>query len=176
MSRSQEEMIRENAGDAMNRNTQSPAGTKQVPPPDSNTAGVADPQPPQAGAAPAGEDADVQGMHESAQRAINSFAGISGPDSPASIVESKADGASEASRASADDHSDAGTTNQAVGQAEEGYSSESGDGDGDGRQYKEPSTGQMLAGIMSSDDNLKWESKIVSKLSGAAGETMPENG
>lgn len=158
-----EEMIRENAGDALTEKTQSPEGTKQMGTPDSNTGGVPDPSAPAGGAPNIGSVEQEQAAFiQEAEQAKAAFAGTGGPDTAAGIIESKAD-----SPPSTDQTQSAGGVDYgAPERAREGAGDE-----GDEREYPEPSTGDMLASELGSEPSLKWEGKIAEKLAGSEGET-----
>ena len=167
---SQEEMIRENAGDAMNQNIQSPEGTKDVAPPDSNTSGVSDPQPPEQTAQVGSVEQETAALSAEAQEAQEYFAGVKDQPGFAGIVESKADGVQGGPSAG----QTAETTGYDPGAPERAREQQSEAEGGDGS--KEPATGDMYAGVISSDPNMQWESKMAEKLSGAEGVTAPEEG
>ncbi|MEX2551656.1 MAG: hypothetical protein WD627_01445 [Actinomycetota bacterium] len=162
---SQQNTIRENAGDAMNQGTQSPEGTKDMPAPDSNPWGAADPEPRgNDQAAPVGSvQAENAAVHEEAQKAQEYFAGVAGQAGFAGIAESEADGVQGQPSAGQSAGYDTGAPERAREQSDEA-------GQGDG---KEPGTGEMMAGVLSSDPNMEWESKMAEKMSGAEGVTAP---
>jgi hypothetical protein len=167
---SQEEIIRENAGDAMNQGTQSPEGTKKMPAPDSNEWGAADPEPRGSGqTAPVGSvQEENRAVHEEAQRAQSYFAGTAGEPGAAGIVESKADGAQGSPTNG--QTTGAGGVDQGAPERAKEQKDEATAGD-----EAEPSTGEMYAAVISSDPNMKWESKLAEKLSGAEGVTAPKD-
>jgi hypothetical protein len=160
---SQEEIIRENAGDAMNRNIQSPEGTKDVSPPDSNSAGVPDPEPTTATTPLGSVEQETAALSEEAREAQEYFAGVAGDPGSVRLVESEADAAQGAPTG---DAPSAGFDTAAPERAQEGDKTK-----GD----EEPSTGEMYAGVISSDPNMQWESKMAEKLSGAEGVTAPRD-
>jgi hypothetical protein len=150
----------------MNQGTQSPEGTKEMPPPDSNQWGAADPEPRGEGqTAPVGSvQEENRAVHEEAQRAQEYFAGVAGEPGAAGIVESKADGA-QGQPSNEQNTQSAGYDTAAPERAQEGDKTK-----GD----EEPSTGEMYAGVISSDPNMEWESKLAEKMSGAEGVTAPK--
>lgn len=163
MSKDMDQEIRDNAGDEMNKNIQSPEGAKRLPDPDSNTGGVPDPSL-EAPATDAGSTEDqVQGVHQAAEKAQAAFAGTADLPGKAGVVESEADGSggSTAQSSESDDQ------NEGLGEVSGGFNPDDvkDAGKDDESEDKQPGTGAMMAGVLASDDNMKWESKIVSAFS-----------
>lgn len=101
---------------------------------------------------------EQQALHEEAQQAEAAFAGAAGEPGAAGAIESEADAPLSAGQTQT-----AGDTGGETGGG--------GEGAGGGREYEEPSTGQMLASELGSEPSMQWESKIAEKLSGSGGET-----
>lgn len=179
MSPDMDQEIRDNAGDALNEATGNTVGTKKWGEQETNTGGEADPQIDQAAAAQAADapstDQQIQGVHEAAQKAQAAFAGTADLPGAAGVVESHADGAA-AGASSGSDSPAAGSAHNADGESD-GLGAVSGGFDAekaaqhadkdhsDDGEDKQPGTGAMLAGILASDPNMKWESKIVAAFS-----------
>ena len=154
-----EEMIRENAGDALTEKTQS-AGAKEMGSPDSNTGGVPDPSAPSGDAPNIGSVEQEQAAFiQEAEQAEAAFAGVGGPDTAAGVIESEADAPDQTQSAG-------GVDTDAPRRAREGEGAEGGD-----REYPEPSTGDMLASELGSEPSMQWEGKVAEKLAGSEGET-----
>ena len=158
-----EDDIRENAGDALNANTQSTVGTKDMPAPDSNTGGVGDAEgsPGGGGGGSVGSVASEQAaLHEEAEAAKAAFAGTADVPGAAGIIESEADGAPTGD-AGGGSVVDTEAPARAREQAEEDDSKPKGD--------REPTMGEMLAAELGSEPGMKWESKIVDAMSSDSG-------
>ena len=113
---------------------------------------------------PGGASSDVQQEQQAfiqeAEQAKAAFAGAADVPGAAGVIESEADAPLSAGQT------------QTMGGEDEGAAGPAGGGEaGGGREYPEPSTGQMLASELESEPSMQAEGTIAEKLSGAEGET-----
>lgn len=179
MSPDMDQEIRDNAGDALNEATGNTVGTKKWGEQESNTGGEADPQLAEVTDTSTGStEQQIQEVHESAQKAQAAFAGTADLPGAAGAIESDAGGSSTGAAAGASSGSDSPAAESAhnadgesdgLGAVSGGFDAEKAakhaDKDGSDDEDKQPGTGAMMAGILASDPNMKWESKIVAAFS-----------
>lgn len=146
-----EQEIRQNAGDRMQDNIENVQGTKKW--------GNLENNPDGGGGAdlPGSDSPEAQQAREEFPRASEAEVFEAAERAKAQFAGTYEGGAGE---------SDAGEQSNAGGQPEAGSNPSAETVAGEAEEGEGLTTGQKFAGILSSDPNMKWESKLAEKLSG----------